>query len=356
MTRKFKANSIISCFLIISLVLQPLVFEAALQAAEGDEQVKVVSESDKQVQDAKTQVNAIDTSEWKIDLNALEKFGIAFASLFKKKIKKDIKKAEKELAKGKTAMATTKTDLNKSAQDSSKASQDTKAAAATSQSAKDQSTIQNAAKKTTATQTALRGVGEMLQGVSSILSAAAMVIGLAGKGCMALSAIPYVGAVLGAVGSVLSAVAGVLTKIAAVIRAASVAVIAAANAAQFSEKDFKTFTSNAAAAWKNSGNEYFASSKNTGASATDETAAGSAKEVVKVDPDTSKPANEVPYEQGKTVVNEPAPADAVPDAAAKDVAPNQDKGDLVAPDAQDTKPKADGEVIEEPFMPNVNLQ
>jgi hypothetical protein len=213
----------------------------------------------------------------------------------------------------------------------------------------------------------------MLQGVGNILSAAAMVIGLAGKGCMALSAIPYVGAVLGAVGSVLSAVAGVLTKIAAVIRVAAAAVIAAANSAQFSEKDFKSFTSNAAAAWKNSGNEYFASAKNTGAAATDETAAGSAKEVIKVDPDTGKPADEVPDVE-KTAKKEVIkvdpdtgkPADEVPyeqekagtdkNEAAKDVAPSQDKGELVAPDAQDTKPKADEEVIEEPFMPNVNLQ
>ena len=333
MTNRLRRNSYLSWFLVFSLMMQPLLFDATLQAAEGDAQVKQVEESNTQTQKAKTDIDAIDTSKWTIKLSTLDKIGISIGNFFKKGLKDKIKKAQKELEKAKTEFTASKTKVGEAATKSVKATADTKAAAAKSDSASTKANLQAAASATSAAQTALRGVGEMLQGISTILSAAAMVIGLAGKGCTALSAIPYVGPIIGAVGVILSGAAGLLTKVAAVIKVAGLAVISAANAAQISETDFSKFASDAAAAWKNSGNEYFASAKKTGAEGSEEAAAGSAKETVKGDPDTDKPAAPEP-------------------TAASDV--GVDKGELVVPDDKDSKASGNEEVIEEPVMPNAN--
>lgn len=303
MSKKKWKNSVIVWSLVFVLVFQPVAFEVALYAGESNKQIVATEDSDTQTQDAKAEIDAVDTSNWKIDLNTLEKIGVAIGSFFKKGLKSKIKKAKKELAIARTKFADGKTKVSDAAKGSNESAQDTKSAVGTSRSAKNKEDLSAASSARTTAQSGLLAVGQSLLAVSEILAAVGMVLGVAGKTCSALSAIPYVGAVLGAVGGVLSGVASLLAKISAVIKVAAAAVTASANAAKVSDVDFDKFSREAAEAWKNSGNEYKTEAKATNEDIKNDEAPGSAKEDVVIDQSIEEATTS--SEVGGNIVGEP---------------------------------------------------
>ncbi len=287
MSINLKIRPLLCWLLVLSLVFQPVIFEVAVQA---NEQVATVEESDTQTQDSTQELANVDTSNWEIKMNFLQKLGVSIGNFFKKGLKKQIKKAKKELAKAKVETEASKKQAKEAAAESRAASQGTKASVATSQSARNKDTLSIASGEKSKAQEGLLKVGESLNAIAEVLSTIGTALGAVGVTCSSLSGIPYVGALLGAVGGVLKAVSGILAKVAAVIKVAAKAVIAAANASKLSDVNFDKYAKDAARAWKNSGNEYKSSGKTTEKEVSEEKVTGTEKEAVDM-PDSTEEAD-----------------------------------------------------------------
>ncbi len=251
MSRKNRSKLFLCWLLASALVFQPVLLEVAL--AQANTEVQTVDDSDKQTQDAANEVKSVDTSSWTLKTGNFIKDGIM--SIAKSLISK-IRKADREVKKAKTEMEQSKTTVDKGAKDSTASSQDTKGAVATSDSARDQKTLDQSSDAKAKSQSGLLKVGNQLNGIADILQTVAVTLGSIGTVLTGLSAIPYVGGVCAFIGGILKTVAAVLVKVSAVIKVAASAVIAAANAAKLSDVDFDKYSKEAGEAWKNSGNEF----------------------------------------------------------------------------------------------------
>lgn len=246
-----KSYSKAFCFLL--LIFMCVAGGAAFAASEeANEEVKAADSSEQATKDVTEKMESVDTGKWTI------KTGNWFKDLLTKGAKlfiKKIREAEKELKKAKSEFENSREQVKGSSNSAKDAKTETKDSVKKSEAAFKDKNLDKASDSRSAAQKGLKVAGEKIDGLADIMQKIAEKLHVIGERLEQMRDVKYVGKLCSSVGRALKLTASLINKTCAVMKVAAKSLEEASHKGKLSDEDFKKFASEAAEAWKNSGDK-----------------------------------------------------------------------------------------------------